>query len=43
MMHNPLGEITGSIFAMGMIEAWCLTELAAQVLPGKQKNIFRQM
>ena len=40
MIHNPLGEITGSIFAMGMIEAWCLTELAAQALPGKQKNIY---
>ncbi len=40
MMHNPLGEITGSIFALGMIEAWCLTELAAQALPGKQKNIY---
>ena len=40
MIHNPLGEITGSIFALGMIEAWCLTELAAQALPGKQKNIY---
>ena len=40
MVHNPLGEVTGSIFAMGMIEAWCLAELAAKVLPGKQKNIY---
>ncbi len=40
MFHNPLGEITGSIFALGMIEAWCLTELAAKALPGKQTNIF---
>tara|TARA_Y100000996_G_C22468423_1_gene621081 strand:+ start:162 stop:974 length:813 start_codon:yes stop_codon:yes gene_type:complete len=40
MIHNPLGEITGSIFALGMIEAWCLTELATKALPGKQKNIF---
>ena len=40
MVHNPLGEVTGSIFAMGMIEAWCLAELAAKALPGKQKNIY---
>ena len=40
MVHNPLGEGTASIFAMGMIEAWCLAELAAKVLPGKQKNIY---
>ena len=42
MVHNPLGEVTGSIFAMGMIEAWCLAELAAKALPGKQKNIYQQ-
>ena len=40
MVHNPIGEGTGSIFAMGLIEAWCLTEWAATVLPGKQKNIY---
>ena len=40
MIHNPLGEATGSIFAFGMIEAWCLTEWLATALPGKQKNIY---
>ncbi len=40
MIHNPLGEATGSIFAFGMIEAWCLTEWIATALPGKQKDIY---
>ena len=40
MVHNPLGEGTGSIFAFGMIEAWCLTEWLATSLPGKQQNIY---
>ena len=40
MVHNPLGEGTGSLFAFGMIEAWCLTEWLATALPGKQKNIY---
>jgi len=40
MVHNPLGEGTGSLFAFGMIEAWCLTEWLATAMPGKQKNIY---
>ena len=40
MVHNPIGEGTGSIFALGLIEAWCLAEWTATVLPGKQKNIY---
>ena len=40
MIHNPLGEATGSIFAFGLIEAWCLTEWLATALPGKQKDIY---
>jgi len=40
MIHNPLGEATGSIFAFGLIEAWCLTEWIATALPGKQKDIY---
>lgn len=40
MVHNPIGEGTGSIFALGMIELWCLSEWMATALPGKQKNIY---
>ena len=40
MVHNPIGEGTGSIFAFGMIELWCLSEWMATALPGKQKNIY---
>jgi len=40
MVHNPIGESTGSIFALGMIELWCLSEWASTALPGKQKNIY---
>lgn len=40
MIHNPIGEGTGSIFALGLIEAWCLAEWTATILPGKQKNIY---
>ena len=40
MVHNPIGEATGSIFALGLIEAWCLAEWTATILPGKQKNIY---
>jgi hypothetical protein len=40
MVHNPLGEGTTSIFALGMIEAWCLTEWLGTALPGRQKNIY---
>ena len=38
--HNPIGELTGSIFALGTIEAWCLAEWMTTVLPGKQKDIY---
>tara|TARA_Y100000294_G_scaffold144875_1_gene139969 strand:+ start:424 stop:2028 length:1605 start_codon:yes stop_codon:yes gene_type:complete len=38
--HNPIGELTGSLFAYGTIELWCLTEWMATVLPGKQKDIY---
>ena len=40
MVHNPIGEVTGSIFALGLIEAWCLAEWTATIFPGKQKNIY---
>lgn len=40
MVHNPIGEGTGSLFAFGMIELWCLSEWMATALPGKQKNIY---
>ena len=40
MVHNPWGEGTGSLFAFGMIEAWCLTEWLGTALPGKQKEVY---
>ena len=45
MVHNPIGEGTGSIFAFGMIELWCLSEWMATALPGKQKiwSIFLEL
>ena len=40
--HNPIGSLSLSVLMMGSIEAWCLLEWTAQVIPGEQTNIFME-
>lgn len=40
--HNPIGSLSLSVLMLGSIEAWCLLEWTAQVIPGEQTNIFME-